>query len=113
MISPDKRSKMQHYSTRELKEFVQIDGFLKGDEVMGMDADGHSVCGGITSELMHGSDVRILIPREHNRAQVIGLLRKALEAIEGGFMERIKTGLDRDGRPKLPLLVVENYDDAG
>jgi hypothetical protein len=85
----DKRAKLEHYATRALKEFVQIDVFLNGDEIMGRDTDGHSVCGGATRELMHGADVRILIQPDLPPAKVAELMRKALKAIEGGFFESI------------------------
>ena len=56
-------NKLAHYSRCEPKAFCQIDAFNTApDYVMRPDADGDAIMGGSTIELMHGADVRVLIP---------------------------------------------------
>ena len=51
---------------------------------MGPDDEGHCLTGSITTELMSGSDVRILIPRNTDASLVATLLRKAAEWFDRG-----------------------------
>jgi hypothetical protein len=84
---------LAHYADREPCEFVQIDcwrygkeGVVRGvgitDTLGATDDDGDCLNGGVVTELMSGSDVRILIPPRISSADAIALLRKAIAWIE-------------------------------
>jgi hypothetical protein len=81
-IGPTQARLLGHYERRKPKAFRQFDGWLNGDEVMGRDADGHAINAGMTWELMHGADVRILIPLNTPSADAVILLRKIIDWIE-------------------------------
>jgi hypothetical protein len=92
-----KKALLAHYAERQPKPFIQFDGWLDADEVMGRDADGQGVTGSYTWELMNASDVRVLIPKATTREQALVLLRKIAGWIERG-------GLADMTRPAHPLL---------
>ena len=77
MITTRRSALLAHYADRDPHEFVQIDGFVNADEIMGRDAEGHGLCGTMTAELMHGSYVRLLIPPTADPETVVVLLLKA------------------------------------
>ena len=77
------------YTDTDPHQFVQIDGFAEGDGVTGMDADGHGMCGGITTELMKGTDVRVLIPLNADSATTVTLLLKAAIWVEQGAIQQL------------------------
>lgn len=60
-----KVSLLHKYSGREPKRFAQYDGFAncdpRDDDILRPDADGDSICGGDTTELMIGATVRVLV----------------------------------------------------
>lgn len=76
-----KQDLLDHYATREPKEFYQFDGFNYITGVMGYrddyeDDDGDELyCGG-TYELMHGATVRILITAGTSKEDAVRLLKK-------------------------------------
>ncbi len=73
---------LEKYRQREPQQFYQLDGWLAGDDVMGCDRDGHAITGCQTSELMRGSDVRVLVKRGVRTASAVTLLRKILAWVE-------------------------------
>jgi hypothetical protein len=77
---------LQHYTDREPKKFVQLDCWACDgwDDVIRPDGDGHGLTGGVTTELMHGSTVRILILPDTKPAEVAAMLRKAADWVERG-----------------------------
>lgn len=84
MSGDDKAELLRRYSEREPRRFVQIDGWIEGDDFIGIDESGHSVCMGATTELMHGSDARVLIPFSAVKkpADVAALLRKFADLVD-------------------------------
>lgn len=58
---------LAHYSSREPKHFLQLDGHYLprgGDDVLRPDSDGDAVSAAGTVELMYGATVRVLIPHD-------------------------------------------------
>ena len=82
---------LEHHSQREPRTFVQYDGFHveTRDDVMRPGKDGNSQWCRITPELMHGVDVRVLIPPQTTKKQALRLLRKIVKWIK-------RSGLCRD-----------------
>lgn len=74
-----KQSLLTNYSGRNPKQFVQLDGWWDADDVMGRDENGQGATGSLTWELMHGSDVRVLIPLTTTKDQALVLLRKIVD----------------------------------
>ena len=71
--------KLSHYSRRDPKTFLQLDGFHVthgGDDVMRPDEDGDCLHASPTIELMHGAAVRVLIPGDTDRTVAIRQLKK-------------------------------------
>jgi hypothetical protein len=87
--APHVHERLAHYASRPPTHFRQIDGHLHPDAIMGPDADGHSVNGSLTVELMAGADVRVLVPLTTSKADAVTLLRKAIAWIERGAFEII------------------------
>lgn len=83
---------LAHYRERAPRRFFQFDAFADGDEIMGRDEDGQSVTGGDTFELMHGADVRVLIPANGTQPapELSKMLRKVADWIDRGGVEAIK-----------------------
>lgn len=82
---PTKDQLLTKYRDREPKLFVQYDGFnppthVCGDD--GIDSDGHEIWGGLTYELMHGAQVRVLVEPMAANGDVVVLLRKIADWIE-------------------------------
>ncbi len=73
---------LEHYATREPKPFVQIDGWLGGDDVIKSDDDGRGMSLGFTTELMEGADVRLLIKPDSDPTEIVALLHNAIKSIE-------------------------------
>ena len=71
-----KRELLEHYAAKEPKAFYQYDGWLNADSVTGRDAEGDGATSDVTYELMHGADVRVLIPAETNARDAARLLKK-------------------------------------
>jgi len=73
---------LNHYAKREPKKFLQIDGWYSrqwvDDRVLAMDEARYSMTGGATVELMHGTDVRILIDPSTPVSEAVMLLRQAV-----------------------------------
>ena len=79
-----KGEKLLHYSKRDPKKFIQIDGFTKmdGDNVTPPDNDGDCLFTSETIELMTGNpDVRLLIVPGTNPYHIIRLLSKMVICI--------------------------------
>jgi hypothetical protein len=71
---------LEKYAGRPLRTFVQVDGWAGWDN--GIDPDPRTpypLCGGTTRELMHGSDVRLLIRPDTTRSDVFAILDKMRE----------------------------------
>jgi hypothetical protein len=71
--------KLSHYSRRDPKTFLQLDGFHVtngGDDVMRPDEDGDCLHASPTTELMYGAAVRVLIPGDTDRKVAIRQLKK-------------------------------------
>ncbi len=104
MMDPNSKSELlAHYATREPKLFYQYDGFVVGkdsrDDVMRPDADGDSLWGGQTHELMYGADMRCLINPKASKEDILRLLKKITEWVEGDGL----TVVERPpGRPSGP-----------
>ncbi len=86
---PDRRSKeglLAHYATREPKDFVQIDGWCSGkwtgDSVIVTGNDGRGMTSTLTTELMNGADVRLLIKPDSDPTEIVALLHDAIKSIE-------------------------------
>ena len=83
-----KKELLDHYAARQPRRFMQFDGVCVDpadrDGVVVPDEDGHSLLGGATWELMHGADVRVLVPNDGTvtPADAARLLRKIAEWIE-------------------------------
>jgi hypothetical protein len=82
----EKSAVLQHYERREPRLFTQYDGHNVGvghqDPIIRPDAEGHSLTTGLTWELMHGADVRVLIPATTSKETAVALLRKIAAEIE-------------------------------
>jgi hypothetical protein len=93
------------YAEREPKTFIQLDGWACGpgayDSEMHFDADGYAVMGGVTGELMWGTDCRVLIPPSTKRAAAAVLLRRMAEWLEraAGY----PSGFDEDPAERCPF----------
>jgi hypothetical protein len=84
----EKHRLLEHYAGKEPKKFIQVDGFSEvkfGDCVMHPDADDDCMMCGSTTELMQGTDVRILIPEGASGVVVCRLLRKMVSFVEECF----------------------------
>lgn len=70
-------------------------------KIMGRDDDGQGVTGGVTVELMHGADIRLLIPSDTKAStgELLMLLRKAAAWIESGALAFIAEGGEGSGFP--------------
>ena len=86
---PDRRSKeglLAHYATREPKSFIQFDGWYggkwQGDSVINTDEAGRSMISGLTTELMNGADMRLLIKPDSDPTEIVALLHNAIASIE-------------------------------
>ena len=77
-----KEGLLEHYATREPKSFVQIDGWVSGDDAIVTDDDGLAMSSGLTTELMNGSTVRLLIKPDSDPTKIVVLLHRAIEEIE-------------------------------
>lgn len=85
-----KKELLNHYATREPKEFYQFDGF---DEPTGVvddapDDDGDELWCRRTYELMCSATVRILIPVGTSKKDAVRILRKLTAWVE---MDGLKT----------------------
>ena len=82
-MSKTKEELLEHYSHKKPNRFIQYDGFadMKGDSFFEADSDGHVVLGQETYELMHGTEVRVLIRPGTPRKTVCWLLLKILGSI--------------------------------
>ena len=74
-----KENKLRRYAEREPKRFCQLDLDVE-DIVTG--GEGPSLISGATIELMHGSDVRILIRPDLDPKMAVKLLRWAGDSVE-------------------------------
>lgn len=85
-----KAEKLAHYQARDPRDFIQYDGFDQGDCVTGMDGNGQGVMSVSTTELMHGTDVRVLIPRDGNVSgdRIVMLLKRITEWIESDGLHK-------------------------
>ena len=92
--SAQKRELLAKYREREPKRFLQFDGFVVSpdtvDDIMRPDVDGHCIFSTETVELMHGSNVRMLITLDTTQDDAIQLLGKIQDWIT-------KDGLDSFG----------------
>jgi hypothetical protein len=73
---------MEKYAERPPAMFRQMDAWHLpdgGDDVMHTDPEGDCLMSGITHELMHGADVRLLIRKGTSHQTAIRLLCKQLE----------------------------------
>ncbi len=79
-----KQEMLKHYAKREPKLFLQIDVWSQGDDCIPRDKNGRGMTLGRTTELMRGSDVRVLIPDSNpgNPDELATLLRKAADWVE-------------------------------
>ena len=88
LLLETKEDKLKHYEQRELQQFSQYDGWNigadLGDDLIRPDEDGHWLCAGMTNELMYGPEdgVRILIPVNSTKDQIVPLLKKLTAWIE-------------------------------
>ena len=78
---------LKHYAAhKEPQTFFQIDGWFggkhAGDPVVATDEKGYSMTGGVTSELMHGADVRIFIAPSTPVSEAVELLRQAADWLD-------------------------------
>jgi len=75
---------LKHYQERQPKDFIQIDAFLPchEDSLMTPDEDGDWICWGLTTELMHGSHARVLLPMDADTEAAARQLRKMAGIIE-------------------------------
>ena len=80
-----KEALLKHYATREPKSFVQFDGWYggkwRGDSVIATDEAGRSMTSGLTTELMNGADMRLLIEPGADAVEIVALLHQAAEWI--------------------------------
>jgi hypothetical protein len=69
---------LEKYMSREPKQFLQFDGFtnIEGDCQVRPDENGDSFSGSVTTELMHGSDVRVMVIPGTTRDEALRLLKK-------------------------------------
>jgi len=69
---------LEKYMSREPRQFLQFDGFcnVEGDSHLLPDECGDCFSGSVTTELMHGSDVRVLIIPGTTRKTALRLLSK-------------------------------------
>jgi hypothetical protein len=77
--------KIAHYAQREPKHFLQIDGiFAAGryDEQTPIDLEGDFLDACRTVELMHGSNVRVLIPQGTHPKVAIRQLKKMAKLLQ-------------------------------
>jgi hypothetical protein len=94
---------LRKYASRKPRAFRQFDGWYLadcGDSFMVPDEDGDWLSGSWEDELMYGPEgVRVLIPEGTEKADVVRLLRKITDWVEGD--------LDGDffGRRRSPCLV--------
>ncbi len=89
------------YAEKKPTTFGQLDAFVigkdGGDDVMRPDPDGDCLMGGITTDLMDGADVRILIRRGTSGVNAVRLIGKLVEWLESD-PEIVTNGLiKRDG----------------
>ena len=70
--------KLGHYAGTPPKHFLQLDAFYCAgpDDVMHPDAEGDSLTASGTVELMHGADVRVLIPHGADPKVAVRQLKK-------------------------------------
>lgn len=74
-----------HYAPKDPRNFLQCDSWHldhSGDEVMVPDADGDCFYSLLVTELLAGSDVRVLINPAKDTNTVVRLLRKIASGIE-------------------------------
>jgi len=87
MSKTDKSSLKQYllskYATKEPKAFHQLDARMNMQgEAMAGDSDGDAICSLDTTELMDGTDVRVLIPATTSQKDAIRLLKKMIQWME-------------------------------
>ena len=91
MTTQIKQELLDHYATREPREFYQFDGFNYTTGVLGYcdegkdgteDHDVDELFCGRTHELMHGATVRILIVAGTSKEDAMRLLKKLTAWIE-------------------------------
>ena len=85
--SSRKRELLDHYATREPKDFVQVDVFAslpaeRQDEVMRGDEDGDVMFIRATTELMHGASIRVLADPTTTKDDAIRALTKIIDLYE-------------------------------
>ncbi len=97
----DKAEQLAHYATREPKSFLQIDLWRNGDGVVGHDENGQGMTFDMTTELMQGSDARILIPHDVPPREVAVLLRKAALWAESEYANNFAA--EHPERQKSPI----------
>lgn len=69
--------KLAHYAKRNPKSFLQLDVFYAPeDKFMRPDKDGDGFMATATTELMHGADVRVLVPHDAEAKTAIRQLKK-------------------------------------
>lgn len=77
---------LKHYSTKPVKQFVHVQGFVGADGVLHPDGDGHALTSSFTHELITIAEadapVRIYIHEHARKDDVIALLRKAADWLE-------------------------------
>jgi hypothetical protein len=104
MLRKNRKARLlQQYATRRPKLFLQFDGFHRpggGDSVTHPDDEGHCFTYCDTWDLMHGADVRVMIPVGTSQATALALLRKIVATVEsaGEYFDR-----SRDGGDELPF----------
>lgn len=110
---------LEHYATKEPKEFYRVDGFYS-PESLGVDplyhavphdSDGDCIMSGERTELMTGAwAVRVLIPESTSKETAIRILEKIKKSIERyGVLSEYRAGASRldkyvDRRRKLRIV---------
>ena len=86
-----KQLRLDHYATREPREFHQIDLWgdeTRGDSCIDPGGAGMGMTVGGTTELMHGPEIaRVLIPIGAPRAKIVAQLRHAADAVDAGILD--------------------------
>ena len=89
-----KRKLLEHYATREPKDFVQVDVFASlppehQDYVMEGDEDGDVIFIRATTELMLGSSIRVLADPAMTKDDAIRALRKVIDVYENDAIREL------------------------
>ena len=80
-----KKEKLLHYADRDAENFFQFDAFTEvepGDDIVRPDDDGDCLFSGVTTELMSGVPVRVLIVPGVTQETALRALKKIQDWIE-------------------------------